>query len=200
MLFGNPHEFAIWADPVWEWSQASTVEGLYVLCIDGTFLLKRSTLSAMVVTVSGESDFWARHLHSIENGEQTRTAGRNKNLLLFSALISRGGLDYLPRSIETQKTQLLDELSRYGIPSFDSYEGIDLTPMETGDYGWAVYLFFDEKSNEDVIVYANFEDPRYNAQELRLPSGRVKEILAQLVTETKVLDQRRGHSPPGLGD
>lgn len=200
MLFGNPHEFAIWADPVWEWSQASTVEGLYVLCIDGTFLLKRSTLSAMAVTVSGESDFWARHLHSIENGEQTRTAGRNKDLLLFSAFLSRGGLDYLPPSIDAQKTQLLDELSRYGIPSFDSYEGIDLTPMETGDYGWTVYLFFDEKSNEDVIVYANSKDHQCLAQELRLPSGRVKEILAQLVTETKVLDQRRVHSPPGLGE
>ena len=72
--------------------------------------------------------------------------------------------------------------------------------METGDYGWFVYLFFDEKSNEDVIVYANFEDPHYEARELRLPSGRVKEILAQLVPETKVLDQRRAHSPPGLGE
>lgn len=188
MLFGNPHEFAIFADPVLEWSLGSTVEGLYILCIDGTFLLKRSSLSARAVTVSGESEFWAQRLSRITSGAQTLANGREKELLFFSALVSRGGMDDLPSSIDAQKSRLLKELNEYGLPGVNSSEGVSLTPMETADAGWSVYLFFDDKTNEDLIIYSNLEDSEFVVKELRLPFGRMREILSDLTEKTKVLD------------
>lgn len=189
MLFGNPHEFAIWADPVLEWSPGSTVEGLYILCIDGTHLIRRSSLSARSVTISGESDFWMQCLSHINNGEQTSTGGREADALLFSALVSRGGLEDLPISIDAQKHRLIEKLENDGLPDFHSAEGVSLTPMETADAGWSVYLFYDNITNEDLVIYSNLEDPEFIAKELRLPHGRMKEILSSLVAKTKVLDR-----------
>jgi len=189
MLFGNPHEFAVWADPVLEWSPGSTVEGLYILCIDGVHLIKRSSLSARSVTVSGESGFWLQRLSSINNGEQTSTGGRDADLLFFSALVSRGGLDDLPSSIDAQKPRLLERLKHHGLPGFDSAEGVNLTPMETADAGWSIYLFFDNQTNEDLVVYSNLEDSEFIVRELRLPCGKMREILSDLVEKTKILDR-----------
>lgn len=189
MLFGNPHEFAIWVDPVLEWSPGSTVEGLYILCVDGVYLIKRSSLSARSVTVSGESGFWMQCLSCINDGKQTSADGRDADLLFFSALISRGGVDDLPSSIDAQKHRLLEKLKPHGLPDFDSAEGVNLTPMETADAGWSVYLFFDNQTNEDLVIYSNLEDSEFIVRELRLPSGKMKEILSDLVEKTKFLDR-----------
>lgn len=168
MIIGNPHEFAIWLDPVKEWTIQSTVEGLFILCIDGVFLIKKSTLSARAVTLSGESEFWAECLYSIEKGGQTDTHGRSKEELFVTANEPRYGED--------------------GILS--TLDGIDLTPMETLDSYWKVFLFADMSTSEDVVVYGNLDDEKYTVHELRLPSGRVRAIIESFIEQTKIFDQK----------
>jgi len=151
MLVGNPHEFAIWLDPVKEWTVQSTVEGLFILCVDGVFLVKRSSLSARAVTLSGESEFWMERLRRIDDDKQTETRGRNKEELFEAAV----NIIY----------------SEDGAISLS--EGIELTPQETKDSYWHVYLFRNSATNEDVVVYSHDEDETIRAMAwLALPSRR----------------------------
>ena len=167
MLIGNPHEFAIWLEPVREWTIQSTVEGLFILCIDGVFLIKKPTLNARAVTLSGESEFWTERLVWMDNGKQTETRGRKKEELFASA-----------------------EKYWYGAAEYENsvIDGVDLTPMETADSFWKVYLFLDSDTHEDVIVYSNFDEG--SVMELRLPASRIRVILLEFIEQTKIFDQK----------
>ncbi len=168
MLIGNPHEFAIWLDPVNAWTVQSTVEGLFILCIDGTFLINQPTLSARAVTLSGESEFWAERLRWINECERMDTRGRSKEELFFAA----------------------DE-PRYGEDDSIQEEGVELTPMETMDSRWKVFLFFDAGTNEDVVVYRNAGDKEnITLYEFRLPYGRIQSIIEDFVEQTKIFDHK----------
>lgn len=168
MLIGNPHEFAIWLDPVKDWTIQSTVEGLFALCIDGMFLVKQSTLSARAVTLSGESDFWAERLRWISECGHIDTRGRSKDELFIAA-----------------------NEPRYGEDDSIPMEGVDLTPMETLDSHWKVFLFFDASTNEDVVVYGNTDDEEnIMLYELRLPYGRIQSIIEDFVEQTKIFDHK----------
>lgn len=170
MIIGNPHEFAIWLDVVPEWSMHTTAEGLYALCIDGVFLLNSKTLSAKAVTLDGESKYWADILRRIDNGGQSQTNGRSKEELFY--------VGYAPIYGDGDKEVDI------------SAEGIDLTPMEVGDNGWRVYLFRDDSSNEDVLIYKRFiDDSNGVLYESRFSQGRIRKVIEAIASKAAIFDE-----------
>lgn len=176
MVVGDPFEFAVWFDIVPSWKFSSSVEGLYILCIDGNYLIKKKSIYVHSVIISGDGLWWSEISERIQELQGFDTSNYSNELLFMSADYPIYGFDYRLANEEYKNEALLEQ-----IPN------VDLTPMEVLDNGWKLYFFSDSINMKDVIIYAHTDEGVADVQrkefDFRYIAKVVKEISEAFISK-----------------
>ncbi|WP_123295720.1 Imm42 family immunity protein [Comamonas sp. BIGb0124] len=171
MIIGDPFELALWIDAHQSWHSGPFVDGLFILCVDGHYLLNRKSTSIRAVTLSNEQYWWTERLDRIRALPAFDASKFTPEDLFISAdyPLYEATYQFNGKRLPTQARPL------------DQIPSVHLTPTETLDNDWKVYLFKDDILLKDIVIYAYRDGQDIEVHRREYSYGRIGEIIEMFI-------------------